>query len=348
MSSTAVPYYSGSSLGPTSTVSFDDAFYYSFRVLDPLRQLNTSLNVAVMKTSAPPITVSRTEQIPIVPMPGDPVTVNIATSQPKCAEERIYLRWTTDSFVTSNLVPAAGSDKSYTATIPGQPAGTFVQYSIMTTATDLAPVLSSGMIDSRTLATTATFNAVDHAPPTPSPTPTPPPPTITAQPADKSVTEGKTARFTVSATGANPLRFQWTKNGIVIFDATRPGYTTPRTTLADNGALFAVTVSDINGSTVSNNATLTVKPPASPPSITTQPTDQTVQLGQRAKFTVIATGSGSLSYQWTKNRAQISGATRKAYTAPPATLDDNGAVFAVIVSNNVGSVVSDNATLTVE
>ena len=89
-----------------------------------------------------------------------------------------------------------------------------------------------------------------------------------------------------------------------------------------------MTVTDINGSTLSNSATLTVKPPPSPPSITTQPTDQTVQVGQRAKFTIIATGSGALSYQWTKNGVNISGATRKVYTTSPETLEDNGALFA--------------------
>ena len=206
---TAVPYDSGSSLGPTSTVSFDDGFYYSFRILDPLKQLNTSLNVAVMKTSAPPISVSRTAQVPVIPLPGDAITVNITTSEAKSAEERIYLRWTTDGFITSNMIAAAGSDKSYTATIPGQPAGAFVQYSILTSTTDLAPFFASGVIDSHTLASTATFNAEDKAPPTPTPTPTPPPPTITVQPIDKTVTEERRR----SSPLARPALFRCVING---------------------------------------------------------------------------------------------------------------------------------------
>ena len=60
-----------------------------------------------------------------------------------------------------------------------------------------------------------------------------------------------------------------------------------------------------------------------------------------------ATGTAPLSYQWEKNGANITGATSASYTTPATTLADNGALFAVIVSNDVGSVTSNNATLTV-
>src|SRR5439155_5764267 len=180
------------------------------------------------------------------------------------------------------------------------------------------------------------------------PTPTPPPPSITTQPADKTVTEGEKAKFSVRATGTAPLSYQWEKNGANITGATSASYTTPATTLADNGALFAVIVSNSAGSVTSNNATLTVNPqPPTPPSITTQPADKTVTEGQKAKFSVRATGTAPLSYQWEKNGANITGATSASYTTPATTLADNGALFAVIVSNDVGSVTSNNATLTV-
>jgi len=139
-----------------------DGFYYSFRLLDPLVPLPANLNVAVMKTSAPPVSVSRTGQTPTIPKPGEAVLVSIAASQPKSAEERIYLRWTMDSFITSNLVQASGSGISYSASIPVQPAGTFVQYSVVTSTVDLNPVLKSGEIDPLILATTGTFNAAGN------------------------------------------------------------------------------------------------------------------------------------------------------------------------------------------
>jgi hypothetical protein len=136
------------------------------------------------------------------------------------------------------------------------------------------------------------------------------------------------------------------KNGTNITGAINATYQTPPTTLADNGALFAVTVSDVNGSVTSNNATLTVRPAPKPPAITTQPADRTVTAGQRATFSVIATGTPPL--QWTKNGTNIVGATRASYTTPPTSLADNGALFAVTVSNHFGSVTSNNATLTVQ
>ena len=48
------------------------------------------MNVAVMKTSAPPVTPSRAGQIPANPTPRDPIKVKIATSGPKSAEEQSF------------------------------------------------------------------------------------------------------------------------------------------------------------------------------------------------------------------------------------------------------------------
>ena len=161
---TTLPFYRGNVLGPTNTITFDDGFYYSFRFLDPIVYVPVDLTLGVIKTSAPPVSVSRTGQVPANPMPGDPITVSIATSQPKSVEEQIYLRWTTDTFITSQLIPASGSELTYSATIPPQPAGTLVQYSIVTSTKDLTPYSTSGAIDSLILATTPTFNAVPTLP----------------------------------------------------------------------------------------------------------------------------------------------------------------------------------------
>jgi hypothetical protein len=89
--STTVPYYSGGSLGPTNTISFGDGHYHSFRVLDP-GHIVANLRVAVLKTSAAPITVSRSGQTPDTPGPDDPIVISIALSQPKVTEERMVNR----------------------------------------------------------------------------------------------------------------------------------------------------------------------------------------------------------------------------------------------------------------
>lgn len=82
------------------------------------------------------------------------------------------------------------------------------------------------------------------------------------------------------------------------------------------------------------------------PSIEAQPVDATVRMGEKATFTVSATG-GLLNYTWYKNGAIISGATAATYTTLAANNADNGATYAVVVSNRKGSVTSHNATLTV-
>jgi hypothetical protein len=83
------------------------------------------------------------------------------------------------------------------------------------------------------------------------------------------------------------------------------------------------------------------------PTITGEPANQMVTVGQPATFLVTATGASPLSYQWQKGTNQIPGATSASYTTPATTLSDNGAQFSVVVSNSNGSVTSNAATLTV-
>jgi len=96
----------------------------------------------------------------------------------------------------------------------------------------------------------------------------------------------------------------------------------------------------------SQTATLTVNAAAAAPTITTQPASQAVTAGQTATFSVTATGTAPLSYQWQKNSANINGATSASYTTPATASTDNGAKFDVVVSNSVGSQTSALATLT--
>ena len=73
-----------------------------------------------------------------------------------------------------------------------------------------------------------------------------------------------------------------------------------------------------------------------------------VSAGQTATFSVTAAGSFPLNYQWEKNGVNIPGATNSTYTTPGTSATNNGSVFRVQVSNSVGSVMSDPATLTVD
>jgi hypothetical protein len=95
-------------------------------------------------------------------------------------------------------------------------------------------------------------------------------------------------------------------------------------------------------------ATVTVNgPPSVAPVITQQPANASVNAGQTAAFTVVATGTAPLAYQWTKNGSAIAGATSATYTTPATASGDDGATFVVTVTNAAGTAVSSAATLTV-
>jgi len=177
-------------------------------------------------------------------------------------------------------------------------------------------------------------------------TSTPVGPTITQQPANKSAAVGQTATFSVVASGTAPLSYQWQKGTTNIANATSSSYTTPVTVMGDNNSQFRVVVSNSVNSVTSNFATLTVTAPVAP-TITQQPSDKTVSTGQTATFTVVATGTAPLSYQWVKGTTNITNATSASYTTPATTLGDSGSQFSVAVTNTAGNATSNAATLTV-
>ena len=172
-------------------------------------------------------------------------------------------------------------------------------------------------------------------------------PAIGTQPAAQSVTAGQAATFTVAATGTAPLAYQWKKNGTDISGATSSTYTTPATAIGDDGAVISVVITNSAGTATSSNATLTVTAAAVAPTITTQPLTQTVAPGKPVTFSVVATGTGTLSYQWKRGGTDISGANSASYEILVTAGTDNGVEFSVVVSNSAGPVTSSVATLTV-
>jgi hypothetical protein len=83
------------------------------------------------------------------------------------------------------------------------------------------------------------------------------------------------------------------------------------------------------------------------PSITGEPSNQTVALGQSAVFTVAASGSAPLSYQWLKDGVPIPGANQASYIAPAAIATESGTTYSVTVTNLLGNSVSSSASLTI-
>ena len=89
------------------------------------------------------------------------------------------------------------------------------------------------------------------------------------------------------------------------------------------------------------------QPSSSAPVITIQPSDQSVSVGQAATFTVSASSTGSLSYQWQKNSSPITGASSSSYTTAAAALADGGSSFSVVLTGSGGSTASRGAALRV-
>jgi hypothetical protein len=109
----------------------------------------------------------------------------------------------------------------------------------------------------------------------------------------------------------------------------------------------AIDVTNNPGNTNASGTAVTVSAKAVKPSITSQPANQTVAAGQKATFTVAATGTVPITYQWKKNGTAISGATASMYTTPGEITSDSGAKFSVTLRNRAGSSISAPATLTV-
>ncbi len=167
-------------------------------------------------------------------------------------------------------------------------------------------------------------------------------PAITAQPSGQTVTQGSNVTFSVTATGT-PLYYQWYFNGTnPIAGATASSYTKVSAQPSDVGN-YSVWVTNAAGSVLSSNAALTVNVP---PFITLQPVSRTVVSGTNVTFSVMASGTTNLCYQWQFNGTNLTGATNALLTLSNIR-STNAGNYSVVVTNIAGSVISSNATLTV-
>jgi hypothetical protein len=213
------------------------------------------------------------------------------------------------------------------------------------------------------------------------------PPTITLQPVGNTVTAGATATLSVTAVGSGTLSYQWyriPKGGIngeingaapvagtIVSGAMSASYTVPvsSTAATNDQDQYYVVVGNAYGQAVSQNATLVVNQGIQI-QIVDQPANSYVNAGAPASFSVGATSTVPLSYQWymvppgesaaeqnittwtgsltstttTANAVAIEGANSATYTVPATSLSQNGAVYFVVVSNGgLTSSVTSNA-----
>ncbi|MCX8090788.1 MAG: family 10 glycosylhydrolase [Verrucomicrobiae bacterium] len=124
--------------------------------------------------------------------------------------------------------------------------------------------------------------------------------------------------------------------GTYTVTASKAGY-------ADAQTNVTIALGQVTGNMFERNLVLGV---SSPPVITAQPQSLIVAQGSNATFSVIASGTAPLAYQWWFNTAPIAGATGNSFTRTNAQLADQGNYF-VVVTNVAGAVTSPPALLTV-
>jgi hypothetical protein len=167
-------------------------------------------------------------------------------------------------------------------------------------------------------------------------------PAITTPPQDRIVGTNGNVSFSVSVCGAPPFTYQWLFEGGALPNATNDTLNLFNVTLAQAGG-YSVIVSNSAGGVTSVVATLIVQ---LPPVITTQPAPVTTVRDQPAAFTVDASGTPPLLYQWRFNGANLPGATNQTLTLTAVQTNQAGH-YSVLVFNSAGSTASSNAALTV-
>ncbi|CAM2067382.1 Immunoglobulin domain-containing protein [Sulfidibacter corallicola] len=163
---------------------------------------------------------------------------------------------------------------------------------------------------------------------------------IDTQPNNAQDCPGDNASFTVVASGDGSFTYQWRKDTVDL-----PGETSATLSLAnidaDDAGAYSCVVSNGCTSVTSNDGTLTVLDLVT---IQTQPQSVVACPGENASFTVVAQGSGTLTYQWRKDNVNIPGATSATFSLTPVQAGDSGS-YTCVVSGACDSATTAPATL---
>lgn len=165
-------------------------------------------------------------------------------------------------------------------------------------------------------------------------------PSFTLQPRSQTVVAGSSATFSAVATGATPLTYQWWFNGRILSGQTNTNLSLVSVTLSNSGN-YSVTITNSHGGIVSSNAVLSV---GYPPILVQQPVSQAAVLNSNVQFSVTASGTAPLAYQWLLNGQGVFAATNSSLFIAGMQVSNSG-VYSVVVSNSYGGVTSALATL---
>ncbi|GAB4298035.1 MAG: hypothetical protein Kow0068_22050 [Marinilabiliales bacterium] len=168
------------------------------------------------------------------------------------------------------------------------------------------------------------------------------PPVIISHPSFVDACEGDTVTFTIQAGGTPPFSYQWLLNGSIIPGATDSFYTIYGTMPSDSGN-YQCMVMNAADTVTSNIAVLDFH---YPPVITVEPVNYADCEGNSALFSITATSTLPMTYQWQHYSNNINGANAYLYTIPSLTEADTG-LYHCIVSNQCGSDTSQDAKLMV-
>lgn len=162
---------------------------------------------------------------------------------------------------------------------------------------------------------------------------------LVSQPSGATISEGESHTFVVLVEHENPITVTWSRNGSTVQQSASTSFTT------SEAGTYRCSVTDGVTSVSCNSFVLTVTAGQSL-AITGQPSNQMANEGVNVTLSVVASGSGEISYQWYFNGTIISGATGPSLTLDSVTVADSGDYY-VVVSNTSESQASSTATLNV-
>jgi hypothetical protein len=173
-------------------------------------------------------------------------------------------------------------------------------------------------------------------------------PIIYGQPVSQTLTAGN-SYFSMGINLVNPTNtdtYQWYKDGVAIPNATNASVAYYASVTSATAGRYKVVVTNAAGSTTSGEALVTVTTRATGPVFSVQPSDRTGYMGSSVTFTAKATSTSTVSYQWRKDGAAITGAIGASLTLNSLQASDAGG-YTVVATDSDGSTPSGVALLTI-
>ena len=167
-------------------------------------------------------------------------------------------------------------------------------------------------------------------------------PAIVTGPAARTEVAYTDISYTALAAGSAPLAYQWRFNGAGLPGATNATLLITNLQPSQAGA-YSVWAYNPYGSVLSTSAVLTILMPAF---IASQPLSVRTNAGSNVVFSVSATGTGALSYQWRLRGTNIPGATATSLLLTNVQLDQSG-LYTVAVMDAISTTISQPAELIV-